>query len=161
IDAFRQTARHRRRDCRPPQEDGHRRVTALDEPQETGSGLLRPGNSQNLAEGEGFEPPVPFRVQWFSRPPPSTTRPSLRGEFGPEFASRSRNLSPTGATCHRKCNAQDDTPHHGTPDALPFSCLYLSKRKPKRLTTSKPVRGTAMVGLRLPATPVLRKQRKK
>src|SRR4029079_13509374 len=30
-----------------------------------------------LAEGEGFEPPVPFRVQWFSRPPPSTTRPSL------------------------------------------------------------------------------------
>jgi hypothetical protein len=31
-----------------------------------------------LAEGEGFEPPVPFRVQWFSRPPPSTTRPSLR-----------------------------------------------------------------------------------
>src|SRR3954447_3770780 len=31
-----------------------------------------------MAEGEGFEPPVPFRVQWFSRPPPSTTRPSLR-----------------------------------------------------------------------------------
>ena len=30
-----------------------------------------------LAEGEGFEPPEPFRVQWFSRPPPSTTRPSL------------------------------------------------------------------------------------
>src|SRR6266487_1269983 len=30
-----------------------------------------------LAEGEGVEPPVPFRVQWFSRPPPSTTRPSL------------------------------------------------------------------------------------
>src|SRR5436190_4704323 len=30
-----------------------------------------------VAEGEGFEPPVPFRVQWFSRPPPSTTRPSL------------------------------------------------------------------------------------
>src|SRR6266852_5298528 len=30
-----------------------------------------------LAEGEGFEPPEPLRVQWFSRPPPSTTRPSL------------------------------------------------------------------------------------
>src|SRR5947207_15993233 len=28
-------------------------------------------------EREGFEPPVPFRVQWFSRPPPSTTRPPL------------------------------------------------------------------------------------
>src|SRR6476619_7488619 len=35
---------------------------------------------RRLAEGEGFEPPVPFRVQWFSRPPPSTTRPSLRVE---------------------------------------------------------------------------------
>ena len=41
----------------------------------------------DLAEGEGFEPPVPFRVQWFSRPPPSTTRPSLRVEIRPEFAS--------------------------------------------------------------------------
>src|SRR5712692_1610686 len=30
-----------------------------------------------LAEGEGFEPPEPLPVQWFSRPPPSTTRPSL------------------------------------------------------------------------------------
>ena len=30
-----------------------------------------------MAEGEGFEPPVRFPVQWFSRPPPSTTRPSL------------------------------------------------------------------------------------
>jgi hypothetical protein len=33
---------------------------------------------ETLAEGEGFEPPKPFRVQRFSRPPPSTTRPSLR-----------------------------------------------------------------------------------
>ena len=32
-----------------------------------------------LAEGEGFEPPVPFRVQRFSRPPVSTAHPSLRG----------------------------------------------------------------------------------
>jgi hypothetical protein len=28
-----------------------------------------------LAVGEGFEPPVPFRVQRFYRPPPSATRP--------------------------------------------------------------------------------------
>src|SRR6185436_10722211 len=33
---------------------------------------------RDLAEGEGFEPPEPLPVQWFSRPPPSTTRPSLR-----------------------------------------------------------------------------------
>jgi hypothetical protein len=31
-----------------------------------------------LAEREGFEPPVPFRVRRFSRPEPSTTRPPLR-----------------------------------------------------------------------------------
>jgi hypothetical protein len=31
-----------------------------------------------LAEGEGFEPPVPFRAQRFSRPPVSTAHPSLR-----------------------------------------------------------------------------------
>src|SRR5580765_1252359 len=34
-------------------------------------------DQRRLAEGEGFEPPAPFPVQWFSRPPPSTTRPSL------------------------------------------------------------------------------------
>lgn len=33
---------------------------------------------RELEEGEGFEPPIPFQVQRFSRPPPSTTRPSLR-----------------------------------------------------------------------------------
>ncbi len=31
-----------------------------------------------VAEEEGFEPPVPFPAQRFSRPPPSTTRPLLR-----------------------------------------------------------------------------------
>jgi hypothetical protein len=32
-----------------------------------------------MAEGEGFEPPVRFPVQWFSRPPVSTAHASLRG----------------------------------------------------------------------------------
>src|ERR1039458_2828561 len=31
-----------------------------------------------MAESEGFEPPIPFRVRRFSRPMPSTTRPALR-----------------------------------------------------------------------------------
>ena len=31
-----------------------------------------------LAEGEGFEPPVGFRLRWFSRPVLSTAQPSLR-----------------------------------------------------------------------------------
>src|SRR5882724_13585671 len=34
-----------------------------------------------VAEGEGFEPPVPFQVQRFSRPPVSTTHASLRWRF--------------------------------------------------------------------------------
>ncbi len=42
---------------------------------------------ERSSEGEGFEPPVPFRVQWFSRPPPSTARPSLRTGFFAEFAT--------------------------------------------------------------------------
>jgi hypothetical protein len=33
-----------------------------------------------MAEGEGFEPPLPFRVKRFSRPPVSTAHTSLRGE---------------------------------------------------------------------------------
>jgi hypothetical protein len=31
-----------------------------------------------MAEGEGFEPPLPARVKRFSRPPVSTTHTSLR-----------------------------------------------------------------------------------
>ncbi len=34
--------------------------------------------NKELAESEGFEPPIPFRVCRFSRPVPSTTRPTLR-----------------------------------------------------------------------------------
>ena len=31
-----------------------------------------------MAEREGFEPPVQFPAQWFSRPPPSASRSSLQ-----------------------------------------------------------------------------------
>src|ERR1051325_7617169 len=51
-----------------------------------------------VAEGEGFEPPARFPVQWFSRPPPSTTRPSLRVEISPEFA-HSRRLRQNSGPC--------------------------------------------------------------
>ena len=33
---------------------------------------------KKMAEGEGFEPPEPFPVQRFSRPPHSTTLPSFQ-----------------------------------------------------------------------------------
>jgi len=39
-------------------------------------------NKDLLAEGEGFEPPVRFPVQRFSRPPVSTTHTSLRAKAG-------------------------------------------------------------------------------
>jgi hypothetical protein len=42
--------------------------------------LAHKSGERRLAEREGFEPPVPFRVQRFSRPPPSTTRPPLPHE---------------------------------------------------------------------------------
>src|SRR3954464_649105 len=34
-----------------------------------------------MAESEGFEPPIPVKVCRFSRPVPSTTRPTLRGGY--------------------------------------------------------------------------------
>ena len=39
---------------------------------------VRSLQASRMAEREGFEPPVPFRVRRFSRPEPSTTRPPLR-----------------------------------------------------------------------------------
>jgi hypothetical protein len=46
-------------------------------PVDGGKGLSQL-NRINLAEREGFEPPIPFRVCRFSRPVPSTARPPLR-----------------------------------------------------------------------------------
>ena len=48
----------------------------------SGAGEVSPAHNllktKVMAEREGFEPPVPFRVRRFSRPEPSTTRPPLR-----------------------------------------------------------------------------------
>jgi hypothetical protein len=78
-----------------------------------------------MAEGEGFEPPEPFRVQWFSRPPPSTTRPSLRVEITPEFASLDTTDTLEPAVCHRKCSERDGAGHHRTqPRCLHCSSQY-------------------------------------
>ena len=54
-------------------------VVALLGPNE---GKSRPENppADYMAEGEGFEPPVPLRAQRFSRPPVSTAHATLRGE---------------------------------------------------------------------------------
>jgi hypothetical protein len=41
-------------------------------------GRLRMSSEGYLAEGEGFEPPLPVKVKRFSRPPVSTAHTSLR-----------------------------------------------------------------------------------
>jgi hypothetical protein len=43
-----------------------------------------------MAEEEGFEPPIPFRVRQFSRLEPSTTRPLFRSSI----INYTGNLSP-------------------------------------------------------------------
>ena len=57
---------------------------------------------RRLAEREGFEPPEPFPVQWFSRPPPSTTRPPLQslsaGPPAPRLAAFTRLHSAPAAS---------------------------------------------------------------
>src|SRR5690606_5389162 len=55
---------------------------------------LRSQRCSHMAVGEGFEPPVPFRVLWFSRPAPLTTRPSYPfypHELWPLRVARKRN----------------------------------------------------------------------
>ena len=42
------------------------------------SHLYALGGEINVAEGKGFEPPIPFQVLQFSRLAPSTTRPPFR-----------------------------------------------------------------------------------
>jgi hypothetical protein len=55
-----------------------------------------------MAEGEGFEPPLPFRVKRFSRPPVSTAHTSLRESSN---ASHDTTLAP-----HPSCNLPPSSP---------------------------------------------------
>ena len=56
-----------------------RNATPTNGPCQQGYASTGTGVHNKLAEGRGFEPPVRLPVQRFSRPPPSTTRPPLRG----------------------------------------------------------------------------------
>ena len=47
-----------------------------------------------LAEGRGFEPLRAVRPYWFSRPAPSSARPSLRGLSYTRQASRANDCYP-------------------------------------------------------------------
>src|SRR5438874_12093886 len=50
----------------------------------------------NLAEREGFEPPIPVKVCRFSRPLPSTTRPPLQPYYYAPSAGFLRGAGPNG-----------------------------------------------------------------
>src|SRR5215469_350649 len=54
---------------------------------------------RNLAEREGFEPPVPFRVRRFSRPEPSTTRPPLQPVHESAESNHLQSEKPTPRGC--------------------------------------------------------------
>src|SRR5579872_959484 len=67
---------------------GRERVTAGDERKPAGEILSTAKDLlKTVAEGEGFEPPVPFRAQRFSRPPVSTAHASLRTCLFMQFTS--------------------------------------------------------------------------
>src|SRR5262249_15900164 len=62
-------------------------------------GILRMDHERRMAEGEGFEPPARFPVQWFSRPPPSTNPPPLRGGLAPFYSETSTASATAGLEC--------------------------------------------------------------
>src|SRR5512136_1140613 len=74
--------------------------------------LLTPLRKATVAEGEGFEPPFRRTGKRFSRPPPSTTRPSLRATAfilragGPAGKRRGRGFELGGRSAVRSgCSA--------------------------------------------------------
>ena len=96
---------------------------------------------RSLAEREGFEPPVPFRVQWFSRPPPSTTRPSLRlciagAPCTPAGGLRSLSLRSGRSIVHSSClprrsSVSNSAAKAGTPPGdLHYACAPFRSLKP-------------------------------
>ena len=72
--------------------------------------LYRTSSDLELAEGEGFEPPLPVRVKRFSRPPVSTTHTSLRvsGKCFSCFIVRRLRLSPHSSWLHISCMFTSD-----------------------------------------------------
>lgn len=61
-----------------------------------------------MAEGEGFEPPVRFPVQWFSRPPVSTAHTTLRVSSLTSLYDRSNWLP-----CYWRCILGAYSSRHG------------------------------------------------
>src|ERR1700691_3306303 len=79
-----------------------------------------------MAEGEGFEPPVPFQAQWFSRPPVSTAHASLRARHSLSAARQSLNCATGHARDHfttTRLLVTENTP--GTPLARMLA-MFLS-----------------------------------
>ena len=73
-----------------------------------------------MAEGEGFEPPLPVKVKRFSKPPCSTTHTSLRGLRHHE---RTRH-------CHNDTVTRIKSPHPRRRIELFSATLFVSLRSP-------------------------------
>jgi hypothetical protein len=90
-----------------------------------------------MAEGEGFEPPVPFQAQRFSRPPVSTAHPSLRNRGITLFEAfhtesfRSKRHQPCIAS--RVASAKRDALFRGlTPSPMIYDSSSLRSSAPMR-----------------------------
>jgi hypothetical protein len=104
-----------------------------------------------LARGAEFRPKIPnFRdgPNWVSRPPPSTTRPSLRGETGQNsrfLANRARLTR----QCNRKRHERDTTGRAGASESRlpddPVNCPQ-GKRPCARLTRRRVASSVCEVG---------------
>jgi hypothetical protein len=95
-----------------------------------------------MAEGEGFEPPVPFQAQRFSRPPVSTAHPSLR--------TRKADLhfqftAPSIASASSPLDHQTNLPMNPLPGDLPSSL----RPQPQSNYTSSTLRKYVRVRSRL------------
>jgi hypothetical protein len=75
-----------------------------------------------MAEGEGFEPPVPFRVQRFSRPPVSTAHASLLERL-PASLQHGSGCAVSPAL-QRRCGAHEE---HGNGHVTPRVKMHFSR----------------------------------
>ena len=94
-----------------------------------------PMQTKVMAEGEGFEPPVRFPVQRFSRPPVSTAHPSLRTGV---FSSLAVSAQFSTILCGSSCSLPNSILDHGWVADLPSWRVGIGKFDSKLVTGQWP-----------------------